>query len=254
MSHVDSPPSQTCVGCAGGIAAPMPFSMAFQPIVDLGAGRVRAYEALVRGPHSEPAATVLAQLTPTNVYAFDQAARVRAIELAAQLGIAERNASVSINFKPGAMYRPQSCVRPTLAAARRTGFPPDRIVFELTEDERVGDFAFLREIFEVYRANRFSTAIDDFGAGYAGLTLLAEYQPDWVKLDMALVRGLDGDAARRAIVAAVVGMCGALGVGLIAEGVETRAELDALRSLGVTVFQGYLFARPAFERLPDVAL
>ncbi|MBN8903812.1 MAG: EAL domain-containing protein [Rhodospirillales bacterium] len=228
--------------------------MAFQPIVDLGAGRVRAYEALVRGPHSEPAATVLAQLTPTNVYAFDQAARVRAIELAAQLGIAERNASVSINFKPGAMYRPQSCVRPTLAAARRTGFPPDRIVFELTEDERVGDFAFLREIFEVYRANRFSTAIDDFGAGYAGLTLLAEYQPDWVKLDMALVRGLDGDAARRAIVAAAVGMCGALGVGLIAEGVETRAELDALRSLGVTVFQGYLFARPAFERLPDVAL
>lgn len=232
----------------------MPFSMAFQPIVDLGAGRVRAYEALVRGPRDEPAATVLAQLTPANIYAFDQAARVRAIELAAQIGVATRNASVSINFRPGAMYRPQSCVRPTLAAARRTGFPPDRIVFELTEDERVGDFGFLREIFEVYRANQFSTAIDDFGAGYAGLTLLAEYRPDWVKLDMALIRGVDGDMARRAIVAGVVGICSALSIGLIAEGVETRAELDALRSLGVTVFQGYLFAKPAFEQLPDVTL
>lgn len=249
---VEAISTRPCGACAGGIKPPFAFSMAFQPIVDLQNQRVRSYEALVRGPAHEPAGTVFAQVTPATLYAFDQSCRLKAIELAARLGIVQRDASLSINFRPGAMYDAEACVRPTLAAARRHGVPADRIIFELTEDERIGDFAHLRSIFRVYRANRFRTALDDFGAGYAGLTLLAEYQPDIVKLDLALVRGVADQAARQVVVGGIVSICTTLGIEVVAEGVETRAELDALRALGVRYFQGFLFARPAFEQLPDV--
>ena len=242
-----------CGACADGIAAPFAFSMAFQPVVDLAAARVYAYEALVRGPAGEPAGSVLGQVTAGNRYAFDQSCRVKAIALASRLGLQGTGASLSINFIPGAMYRPEHCVRATLAAARRHHVPTDQLVFELTENEKITDYAHLGSIFRVYRANSFRVALDDFGAGHSGLALLAQFQPDVVKLDMALLRGLDADARRRAIVGGVAGICRSLSVQLVAEGVETAAELSALRALGITLFQGYLFARPGFEMLPRVA-
>ena len=227
--------------------------MAFQPVVDLDAGRVYAYEALVRGPAGESAASVLGQVTPANRYAFDQSCRVKAIALASQLGVQRTGASLSINFIPGAMYRPENCVRATLAAGRRHGFPADRLVFELTENEEVTDYAHLQNIFRVYRAHSFRTAIDDFSAGFSGLGLLAHFPADVVKIDMSLVRALDTDARRHAIVGGLVGMCRALSTQVVAEGVETAGELAALRALGVGLFQGYLFAKPGFEALPPVA-
>nr|WP_206667643.1 EAL domain-containing protein [Roseomonas nepalensis] len=227
--------------------------MAFQPVVDVTTGRVHAYEALVRGPAGEPAAAVLAQVTRANRYAFDQSCRVKAIELASSLGMAASGATLSINFMPGAMYRPENCVRATLAAARRHRFPLNRLQFEVTEGEKVGDPDHLTAIFREYRARGFRVAIDDFGAGYAGLGLLARFQPDVIKLDMDLIRGLDNDRVRRSIVGAVLSVCAELNIAVVAEGVETRAELDALRALGVRLVQGYLFARPAFEQLPPVS-
>ena len=95
------------------------------------------------------------------------------------------------------------------------------------------------------------TAIDDFGAGYAGLNLLAEFQPDIVKLDMALVRGIDTNLPRQAIIAGILGICRMLNVRVIGEGIETVGEMQTLRDLGVELMQGYLFARPAFEELPS---
>ena len=242
-----------CGACADGIAPPFPFSMAFQPVVDVVAGRVYAYEALVRGPAGQPAGSVLGKITAGNRYAFDQSCRIKAIALATRLGLQGTGANLSINFIPGAMYRPEHCVRATLAAARRHHLPTNRLVFELTENERITDYAHLESIFRVYRANSFRVALDDFGAGHSGLALLAHFQPDIVKIDMALLRGLDADARRRAIVGGVAGICQALSVQVVAEGVETAAELAALRALGVTLFQGYLFAKPGFETLPRVA-
>ena len=165
----------------------------------------------------------------------------------------ERGATLSINFIPGAMYRPENCVRATMAAARRHGFPLGRLQFEVTEGEKVEDPDHLGSIFRVYRARGFRVAIDDFGSGYAGLGLLARFQPDTLKIDMELVRGVDSDRVRRAILAAVLSVCTELGISAVAEGVETRAELDALRALGVRLVQGYLFARPGFESLPEIA-
>jgi EAL domain-containing protein (putative c-di-GMP-specific phosphodiesterase class I) len=226
--------------------------MAFQPVVDLVERRIYAYEALVRGTAGEPAATVLSQITPSNRYAFDQSCRIKAIERASRLGLQTTGASLSINFIPGAMYQPENCVRATLRAARKYGFPLDRLIFELTENEQVTDYSHLESIFSVYRANKFRVAIDDFGTGFSGLSLLAHFQPDIVKLDMSLLRGLDKDNRRHAIIDGIVGICRTLSTKVVAEGVETAAELATLRDLGVTLFQGYLFAKPGFEKLPKI--
>jgi EAL domain-containing protein (putative c-di-GMP-specific phosphodiesterase class I) len=239
----------TCKGCRTPLD--FDFSMAFQPIVDLEEEGVFAHEALVRGTQGEPARSVLDRVTPDNRFAFDQRCRVRAVEMAADLGM---TTNLHINFMPNAVYEPRQCIRSTLDAAARTGFPIDRIVFETTENERITDPARLRGILSEYQHQGFKTAIDDFGAGYAGLNLLADFQPDIVKLDMALVRGIDSNAARRTIVGGIVGICRMLGIRIVAEGVETTAEARTLRNLGITLMQGYLFAKPAFEALPPVDL
>lgn len=246
MSHV------SCQGCKDGQGFAKPFSMAFQPIVDLGTGETFAFEALVRGPEGQGALSVLSEVTETNRYAFDQACRVKAIQLAADLGVADQGALLSINFLPNAVYEPKACIRATLAATASTGFPVTSIVFEFTENEQVDD-AHLTRIIESYKAMGFKTAIDDFGAGFSGLTRLAKFQPDIVKLDMELVRGVDTDRVRRALVRSVVTACEELGIIMLAEGIETAGESAALRDLGVDLQQGYLFARPGFEILPAAA-
>ena len=91
------------------------------------------------------------------------------------------------------------------------------------------------------------TAIDDFGAGFAGLNLLADFQPDIIKLDMDLIRGIDQSRPRQAIVRGTVAMCEELGIQVIGEGVETADECSALHDLGIHLMQGYLFSRPLFE-------
>jgi EAL domain-containing protein (putative c-di-GMP-specific phosphodiesterase class I) len=231
--------------------------MAFQPILRMpsnGASSTFAYEALVRGPARESAATVLAQVTETNRYAFDQACRIKAIELATSLGLPATGAILSINFLPNAVYEPRACIRATLATAARCQFPTRSLMFEVTENEQVSDPARLMHILNSYREMGFRTAIDDFGAGYSGLGLLSEFQPDVVKLDMGLVRDADTHPARATILRHTAAMCRELGIDVVAEGVETAAELRVLRNAGVELFQGYLLARPGFEALPEAVL
>jgi EAL domain-containing protein (putative c-di-GMP-specific phosphodiesterase class I) len=230
------------------------IAMAFQPIVDGETGRPFAFEALVRGSRGEGAAEVLAQVTAENRYAFDQQCRVAAIEGAVAAGILETNARLSINFLPNAVYSPLACIQLTLKTARATGFPTDRLIFEFTENEEMNDTDHITNIVDSYRKMGFATAIDDFGAGFAGLGLLARFQPDLIKLDMELVRAIDTSMPRRLIVESVVRLCDKLGIVVIAEGVETAAEYRVLRDLGIRYIQGYLFARPAFQALPTIVL
>lgn len=244
--------STKCGACRDGDIAPFPFSMAFQPIVDTSSRTVFAYEALVRGPNQEPAASVLSQVTPENLYAFDQSCRVAAIHHAARLGIAEQGARLSLNFKPGAVYSPSACIRRTLRAAAVTGFPLDKLIFEITEDERVRDTVHLQQIVTEYQKHGFGLAIDDFGAGYSGLNLLAEVAVNFIKLDADLVRNLHERPRAEIIVRATVAMCRETNVQIIGEAVETVEEYEALRNCGIHLMQGYLFARPRFEALPDV--
>ncbi len=222
------------------------FLFAYQPIVDVCTRSIYAHEALVRGPNGESAYSVLSQVTDVNRYSFDQACRVEAIRGAAALGMKEL---LSINFLPNAVYRPEACIRSTFEAARLYDFPIEQIIFEVTEGEQVTDRPHLVNIFREYRRFGFHTAIDDFGAGYAGLGLLAEYQPDIIKIDMDLVRGIDESKPKQAIVNGIVSICAALNVRVLAEGIETPAERDFLYSAGIDLMQGYLFCKPAFQAI-----
>lgn len=242
----------SCVGCKDGAVFDLPITMAFQPIVNVSTQTVFAYEALVRGKDGAGAGQVLAQIADHNRYAFDQVCRTTAIELAAGLDMAATGANLSINFLPNAVYEPRACIRATLAAAMRTGFPVNKIIFEFTESEAM-DADHILNILRSYRAMGFKTAIDDFGAGYAGLGLLTLFQPDIVKLDMALIRDIDTDPVKRTIVRNTLNMLRDLGVEPVCEGIETPAEQDVLRDLGVDLMQGYLLARPALEALGLVA-
>jgi EAL domain-containing protein (putative c-di-GMP-specific phosphodiesterase class I) len=225
--------------------------MAFQPIVDIEQASVFAYEALVRPLDGRGgAAAVLEQITPQNRYAFDQACRARAIQRAARL---EMQALLSVNFLPNAVYSGDTSLERTFEAAAICGFPPHHLILEVSETEPAADRHQLRDILDGYKRCGMMTALDDFGAGHSGLNMLAEFQPDIVKLDMALTRNVHEDRVRRAIVNAVIGMCRELGISVIAEGIETLDEALALRALGIRLFQGYLFARPAVECLPGIA-
>lgn len=225
------------------------FSFAYQPIVNFFARTIFAHEALVRGINGESAASVLSRVTDENRYRFDQSCRVKAVEGAAKLGIQE---FLSINFLPNAVYQPEACIRSTFEAAHKYNFSKDRIIFEVVEGEDVSDRPHLINIFTEYRRFGFKTAIDDFGAGYAGLNLLAEFQPDVIKLDMDLIRDIHLNKAKQAIVGGVVQMCRDLEIEVLAEGIETKAERDFLLSCGVTLFQGYLFCKPAFQAIGQI--
>jgi EAL domain-containing protein (putative c-di-GMP-specific phosphodiesterase class I) len=237
-----------CEGCK--TEQPIPrFTMAFQPIVDLNSHSVVAHEALVRGPGGEPALHVLAQVNKDNLYAFDQACRTQAITLASRLGLHTR---LNINFLPNAVYEPMACIRATLAAAASTGFPLQRLTFEVVESEDLADAEHLRKIIETYRRIGFRIALDDFGSGYSGLARLADLRPDTIKIERAIVAGCDQDRTRRAILGNILNLGRDIGVDVVLEGIERIEEVEALRAIGGRFMQGYYFGRPAFERvIPD---
>lgn len=251
--HVPHPRTASCSGCREGADLAVAFSMAFQPIVDTATGKPFAYEALVRGLHGEGAATVLSQVTDETRYAFDQACRVKAIEGAMAAGLMDGDAKLSINFLPNAVYSPVACIQLTLRTARAQNMPLDRLMFEFTENEEMVSPQHVASIVETYKRMGFLVALDDFGAGHAGLDLFARFAPDLIKIDMALVRGIDQDTRRAAIVRGIVAICAELDTVVIAEGIETANEAKALSSLGVRYMQGFHFARPAFEALPPIA-
>ena len=217
-----------------------PFTTAFQPIVDIEARRIDAYEALARGPQGEGAGHVLSQLTPNTLYAFDQASRVLAIEMAAAHGLDRR---LNINFQPNAVYSPAACIQLTLRAARRVGLPLGLLTFEIVEGEFLSEPAHLRNIIAEYQRHGFKVALDDFATGYSGLARLIELRPDIIKIDRVLVQDCD----RMAIIAGIIRIAEDLGIKLVVEGVEREGEMIALRDVGARFMQGFYFARPALE-------
>lgn len=240
-----------CSACKDGVAQPFAFSMAFQPIVDVVDRRPYAYEALVRGPQGQGAMTVLSQVTEESMYSFDQNCRVQALTLASRLRLADTGARLSINFLPGAVYSPSACIQLTLLTAHACNFPLNKLIFEIVESERIRDAAHLQSIAREYKRHGFSIAIDDFGAEFANLNLLADLPADVLKLDMALIRNLHLRPRAEAIVNMLVRFAESQRIDLIAEGVETVEEYIALRHCGIRYMQGYLFAKPAFEALPE---
>lgn len=237
-----------CEQCACGEGLDFSFTFAFQPIVDVANKTVYAYEALVRGPEGEGALSILNKVNERNRYAFDQICRVKAVKLASKLGM---NTRLSINFMPNAVYKAEYCIRTTLAAAKTYNFDTSKLIFELTEGEDLTSVEHLASIIEAYQEMGFSTAIDDFGAGYSRYNIMMVSPPDLLKLDMTLIRNIHQEPNKQAVVAGIITMMAQLGGRIVAEGVETVEEYFWLRSQGISLYQGYLFARPGFECLPE---
>jgi EAL domain-containing protein (putative c-di-GMP-specific phosphodiesterase class I) len=128
------------------------------------------------------------------------------------------------------------------------------LILEVTEGAMIKDPARFVERINTYRGAGVRLAIDDFGAGYAGLNLLAEFQPDIVKLDMGLVRDIDNKGPRHAIARALIQACNDLGLEVLAEGIESPAEFNWFAKRGVRLFQGFLFGRPAFRQIVAPAM
>ncbi|GGC80699.1 EAL domain-containing protein [Marinobacter halophilus] len=237
-----------CEQCACGNGLDFSFTFAFQPIVDAETKTVFAYEALVRGTEGEGAMSVLANVNETNRYSFDQICRVKAVKLAARL---DMQPMLSINFMPNAVYKAEYCIRTTLAAAKTYNFDTRKIIFEMIENEDLSSVEHLSSIIEAYQSMGFSTAIDDFGAGFSRFNIMILSPPDLLKIDMGLIRNIHAEPNKQAVVAGIITMMRQLGGRIIAEGVETEDEYYWLRAQGITLYQGYLFAKPGFECLPE---
>lgn len=222
-------------------------SFAFQPIVNARLGVVTAYEALVRGPQNESAEAILSAVPPAELATFDEECRKAALTIARALGI---TCDLNLNLLPQGFRADRDCLASTLDTAIEQGFTPERLVMEVTEGEVLGNQDRFTELIGIYRGLGMRTAVDDFGSGYSGLNVLADFQPDQIKLDKNLVRGIHSLGPRQAIVRAILQVCRDLGIELVAEGIESEDEFHWLFDEGVTLFQGYLFAHPAFEALP----
>jgi EAL domain-containing protein (putative c-di-GMP-specific phosphodiesterase class I) len=226
------------------------FSFAFQPIVNAGNREIISFEALVRGPHGEPSASVFAQVSQNEFPKFDEICRRKAIQLASRLKIPNL---LSLNLSARGLYEVDWNITATFQASIDSGIPVENIIFEVLETENLTDQRNLLQYLRLIQDFGFRTAIDDFGAGYSGLKLLVKYQPTYIKLDRQLIGNIHLDPVKQVIFAGISQICKRLSIEIVAEGVESVGEYHWLSDAGEMMFQGYYFARPAFEALPDVA-
>lgn len=213
--------------------------MAFQPIVDCKERRVYAYEALLRSDEpamSKPELMLSAAERLGRVTEIGRLIRAAVARAAPQ---APGDALIFVNLRAEDLEDEQlwSAASPLSALARR-------VVLEITERTSIERVPHLSDRVEMLRRLGFRIAVDDLGAGYAGLSTLAMIEPEVVKLDMSLVRDVDSNATKRGIVLSMSELCGQLGMRVIVEGVETPAERDVLLEAKCDLMQGFYFARP----------
>jgi len=226
------------------------FSFAFQPIVAPRTGETCSYEALIRGPQGEPAPTVLNAINDADAHIFADAVCSKAIHLAKLLGV---DCQININCLPSNFLDDQRTMECVLKACETSGFPLSNVVLEVTENELIRSHEeFLRAI-RTFRKAGVQIAIDDFGAGHSGLNLLADFQPDTLKVDLHLIRDIHILGPKQSIIRGIKETCNDLGIDLLVEGIETVEEYQWCANNGIELYQGYLFAKPGFETLPSVS-
>ncbi|MDT8397502.1 MAG: GGDEF domain-containing protein [Pseudomonadales bacterium] len=225
----------------------------FQPIVDLRAGTILGYEALIRGPaHS---------LLHKPIRLFEEAAshgleteleilcRKISIRTYAELGL---QAKLFLNISPNALVNPGFRKGKTLRYLQEYGIKPERVVIEVTEQQKTHGYRLLAEALMHYRSMGFTVAIDDLGSGYSGLRLWTELLPDYIKIDKHFVRNIHNDRVKTSFLTNLFRMSSATDCKIIAEGVEQRAELMVIRKIGIGLAQGYYFAKPETHPLSEL--
>jgi EAL domain-containing protein (putative c-di-GMP-specific phosphodiesterase class I) len=213
--------------------------MAFQPIVSWHDRRVFGFEALLRSDEPlmrNPAEILDAAERLGRVHELGRAVRAR---IAAAVPDAPEDATIFVNLHSSDLNDEQLYEQD----APLSRFAP-RVVFEVTERASLYGVKDVAQCVAKLKGMGFRIAIDDLGAGYAGLTSFTQLEPEMVKLDMSLVRGIDTDARRQSIVRSMTKLCDELGICVVAEGVETEGERDRVATIGCDLLQGYVFARP----------
>ncbi|MDZ7828310.1 MAG: EAL domain-containing protein [Halofilum sp. (in: g-proteobacteria)] len=222
----------------------------FQPVLDRD-GATWGFECLMRarddnGEPISPAKIFEWAGRENLLFMLDRVARETHIASAHAVDV-PGHVRFLINFQPTVIYEPAFCLRTTFEALKETGMAPGRFIFEVVETEQVDDHERLREILDYYRDAGFGVALDDVASGYSGLSLMADLEPDLIKIDRALVARTAESAGHADICASLVQLARRTDKQVLAEGIETDAQHRLMCELGVDLFQGFLFGKPAPE-------
>lgn len=227
------------------------ITFAFQPIVDPLACEIVSLEALLRGPRGESPLDYFARLPREELYQLDLRSKKNAFAQAKQLGI--EGMTLSINLLPMTLVTVPDAVPYLLNEIAAHGLVPEQVMVEFTENEIISQPEAFEAAIRQLKAAGISLALDDFGAGFAGLSLLTRIQPDKIKIDRAIISDVHKSGPKQAIIHAILKCCASLEIGVIAEGIEQPEEWMWLEAAGVTQFQGFLFSKPELNGIGAVA-
>jgi EAL domain-containing protein (putative c-di-GMP-specific phosphodiesterase class I) len=224
---------------------------AFQPIVDPFAQQVVSFEALIRTADGGSPQAYFNAFSGNDIYAADLQSKKMAFAMAGKLGLKEQ--ALSVNLLPMTLVNVPGAVGFLLNEIEANGLVPEQIVVEFTESEVISRFDEFKDAVRQLKSAGISVAIAHFGAGFAGLLLLAQFQPDRIKINRDLVADVHRSGPRQAIIQAIIKCCSSLEILVCAVGVEKAEEWMWLESAGISQFQGHLFASPCFAGIPSIA-
>jgi len=224
----------------------------YQPIMDFQTGSILGWESLARGPKESsfryPVLLFETAEQLGRLFALEKLCREVAIK---NVGKLQKSQKLFLNIHPKTMADPEFTPGKTLELMEQAGLSPENIVFEITERHSIQEFDLFYRTLDHYRSQGFQIAVDDAGAGYAGLTMIAELQPEYIKLDKSLIDGIHKDPVKRALVETTAAFADKIGSQIIGEGIETKAQAICLKDIGVHCGQGYFIAKPATPK-PDL--
>ncbi|MEL4867816.1 diguanylate phosphodiesterase [Pantoea agglomerans] len=223
---------------------------ALQPIVEPSEGKISSLEALIRCNDGGSPEHFFSSLDPDKIYEIDLQTKAYAFALAEKLGIG--NHKIAVNLLPMSLVNVPGAVAFLADQIKKYGLKPEQVIIEVTENEMISGFNQFNSAIKQLRAEGIGLAIDDFGSGYAGLSLLTRFQPDKIKIDREIVSNIHLSGPKQAIVRSIVSCCSDLEITLVAEGIEKMEEWCWLESAGIRRFQGFLFARPQLNGVGDI--
>ena len=224
---------------------------AFQPIIDPLSQEIVSVEALLRTADGGSPKEYFDALSGDAVYQADLDSKKVAFALAKALDLGKQ--TLAINLLPMTLVNIPDAPRKLLEMIEENGLVPEQIVVEFTENEVISQFSAFTQSVRDLKASGISVSIDHFGAGFAGLQLLAQFQPDKIKINRDLIRDVHKSGPRQAIIQALIKCCASLEIAVSVVGIEKAEEWMWLESAGIFHFQGHLFAEPCFCGIPAVA-
>ncbi|MEI8021448.1 MAG: diguanylate phosphodiesterase [Schlesneria sp.] len=228
---------------------PINVTYAYLPIIDSETLSVVSFEAKLRGLNNETLDDFLRAMPSIERSQFDGYCRGLAISMAARLGL---KCALNLRMMAENATDARVAIRSTIEIAEKENIDPSRIILEIDENRLLNDAVVVASIIDEYRGAGLRILINDFGAGRGALDVLETYRPEMISLSESLVRGVESNFPRQAIVRGISQTCGDLGIDLVAKHVHTIEAYDWLRSEGVTLFQGDLFSPAGFEHFPNV--